>query len=110
MVIKGTFDDKDISDDSKLGCLNEAGVLTENDCATFTRADGFPNTLATSAGVCTFHNTRMPQNKESYYGSDTHALSCGDADLGKGHLSAVWESFYTVVSIPPSMLRIVAIS
>lgn len=107
VVINGTFDASVISEDTKLGCLGESGILTKNDCAIFTLANGFPNSLSTSAGDCTFQDTRMPQNKESYYGADTHAWFCGDLNdawpKGGPISSSPWvpiESFYTVVSTP----------
>ncbi|KAK3312978.1 hypothetical protein B0H66DRAFT_595459 [Apodospora peruviana] len=81
-AVAGSFFDSDdaLIDSQKVGCLNAAGVLTLDDCAVFSRSDSYPNTLSTSAGDCTFHNTRMPLNTDSFYGQTSHAWYCGELD------------------------------
>jgi hypothetical protein len=85
----------------RMGCLNEHGMLTMSDseCAVFTRLDGGFGTsvkLSTSSGNCTFLNPSMPTNKDSYYGSDSHAWSCWD--VPSPEYDSVWEHYYTIVS------------
>jgi hypothetical protein len=82
-----------VTKDQKVGCLNVHGMLTANDCAVFTRDDNFPNMLSTRKGNCTFRDPNMPTNRDSYYGRDTHAWSCGTAADERSS-----EVYYTVVS------------
>lgn len=65
-----------------------------NKCAIFTRLDSDPHTLSTRKGNCSFQNTNMPTNRDSYYGGDSHAWFCGEDKEGKG--GGEW--WYTVVS------------
>ncbi|KAK4160280.1 hypothetical protein QBC43DRAFT_359839 [Cladorrhinum sp. PSN259] len=85
----------------RIGCLNEQGLLTQKDCAVFTRKDVSPHTLSSPRGDCSFRNANMPSNKDSWYGTNTHAWSCGrfgkggDGD-GNGNWDGVEEFYYTV--------------
>jgi hypothetical protein len=79
----------------RIGCLDRHGMLTLKDCAVFTRLDDYRDTLYTVAGNCSFRNPDMPTNRDSYYGRDTHAWSCGG---GKGAEDGGVEHYYTIVS------------
>ncbi|KAK5662634.1 hypothetical protein OQA88_8548 [Cercophora sp. LCS_1] len=76
-----------------IGCLNEHGMFTRSDCAVFTRADAWPNTLSTSAGVCTFQNHDMPENLASWYGKGSYAFSCEGGEALRAELK---DPYYTV--------------
>jgi len=70
------------SPDQRIGCLNAAGQLTLFDCAIFSKIDTtYPRTvtglLSSPAGDCSFTNKAMPTNKDSVYGKNSHAWSCG---------------------------------
>ncbi|KAK3995155.1 hypothetical protein QBC44DRAFT_284321 [Cladorrhinum sp. PSN332] len=82
------------SPEDRIGCLNEQGLLTLDDCAVFTRKDISPHTLSSSRGDCSFRNTNMPNNKDSWYGGNTHAWSCGRGLNIGGNGSE--EFYYTV--------------
>ncbi|GAB1318210.1 Ecp2 effector protein domain-containing protein [Madurella fahalii] len=79
--------------DDRIGCLNKHGMLTLSDCATFTRSDQIPQ-LSTSEGGCSFQNPDMPTNKDSIYGRNTHAWSCGDYPAPDG--TPVAETYYSL--------------
>lgn len=83
-----------VTREQKVGCLNAHGMLTADDCAVFTREDDFPNMLSTKKGKCTFRDPNMPTNRDSIYGRDTHAWSCGTAADERSS-----EVYYTVVSL-----------
>lgn len=79
--------------EGRIGCLNELGLLTLEDCAVFTVKDDFPKRLSSSRGSeCTFFDRNMPNNKDSYYGRDTYAWSCRGSDLSDRYD----ERYYTV--------------
>ncbi|KAK4187675.1 hypothetical protein QBC35DRAFT_229987 [Podospora australis] len=76
----------------KIGCLNEFGLLTFDDCAVFTRKEKNPAFLASPlGGACSFRNQNMPTNKDSYYGKDSHAWSCRESPADN-----LEEVYYTV--------------
>ncbi|KAK4120720.1 hypothetical protein N657DRAFT_579272 [Parathielavia appendiculata] len=76
----------------RIGCLNRHGMLTLRDCAVFTLFDDSPRSFYSAEGNCSFRNPNTPTNRDSYYGSDTHAWSCGGKDVDK----SVNENYYTV--------------
>ncbi|KAK4035444.1 hypothetical protein C8A01DRAFT_17861 [Parachaetomium inaequale] len=82
--------------DSRIGCINAAGMLTLDDCAVFTRFDASPNTLYTKAGNCTFQNPNMPMNTDSIYGQNTPAWWCGE----RGDWPMYEEWYYTLNGQP----------
>jgi len=77
-----------------IGCLNNAGLLTLNDCAIFSRQSDGPGVLSTNLGNCSFQDQSMPENKESHYGRGTYAWRCTREELKE----AVGEVYYTAVS------------
>lgn len=87
----------------RIGCLDAHGMLTstEEDCAVFTRLSDLPYTLSTPAGNCSFRDENMPLNRDSVYGRNTHAWSCG---RGAGGEDKGVEYYYTIVSDPPLVL------
>lgn len=77
---------------STVGCLNAAGKVTLDDCATFT-ADA--SHIATTDGTCSFHNASEPANTDDVYGAYVYALACWE------HATVATDVlFYTVVSLP----------
>lgn len=72
-----------------VGCLNAAGKVVLNDCASFT---GAAYSASTTEGDCSFKNPVAPVNSDAVYGSTVHALTCSDATTSAS------VSFYTVVS------------
>jgi len=80
------------SPQDSIGCLNSHGVLTQDDCAVFTRQDEYPHTLVTPSGSCTWANTKMPTNVDSVYGKKSHAWSC----TAENDPSKTSERYYTV--------------
>lgn len=90
----------------RIGCFNEHGLLTLNDCAVFTHVHDqqtVADWLTTSVGNCSFKNPNMPKNTDSYYGSDTVAWSCVDSsvvDFVPGGGLNTGEHYYTIVSKP----------
>ncbi|KAK4225841.1 hypothetical protein QBC38DRAFT_420439 [Podospora fimiseda] len=79
------------SPENRIGCINEQGLLTIDDCAVFSRLDAPPHTLSSARGDCSFRNTRMPNNKDSWYGKNSYAWSCG-----RELTDETGESYYTV--------------
>lgn len=87
----------DSPQDGRIGCLNELGLLTLDDCAVFTVKGDYSKRLSTSPGSeCSFLDRNMPNNKESYYGRDTHAWSCRDSSLS----DRLEENYYTINGFP----------
>ncbi len=82
----------------RIGCLNAHGQATPYafDCAVFTRLDEQPHTLSSPLGACSFMNESMPLNKDSVYGSRTHAWSCGGRGLDPANGV---EYYYSMVSV-----------
>ncbi|KAK3317544.1 hypothetical protein B0T19DRAFT_479606 [Cercophora scortea] len=76
----------------RIGCLDDQGILTLDNCAEFSLAETSPRTFSTVSGNCTFQNKNMPANSDSAYGKDTHAWSC----LAENQLVAPYENYYTV--------------
>lgn len=75
-----------------VGCINEAGKVTLNDCAVYTIQDYH---IYTEAGICSFKNTSQPTNADDYYGDNVHAFHCWDHSTVSSDTQ-----FYTIVSIP----------
>lgn len=89
VVVGGTFDTANPSN-STVGCLNAAGKVTLDDCATFTAAD---RRTSTTEGICSFKNSSQPANTDAVYGSNVYAFTCW------GHSALTTDvQFYTVVS------------
>lgn len=59
--------------EDKIGCINDAGQLTVDDCAVFTTLRTAPQS---SAGLCDFSDTSQPENVNSKYGRGTYGFSC----------------------------------
>lgn len=72
-----------------IGCLNAAGKVVLDDCASFT-ADG--RGASTDDGLCSFYNEDAPVNADAIYGGTVHALACSNAT------AAMSVQFYTIVS------------
>jgi hypothetical protein len=94
IIVLNSTNFQGVTKDQRVGCLNAHGMLTANDCAVFTRDNDYPNMLSTRKGNCTFLDPNMPANRDSYYGRDTHAWSCGTVADARG-----WETYYTMVSL-----------
>ncbi|KAK0724973.1 hypothetical protein B0H67DRAFT_450297, partial [Lasiosphaeris hirsuta] len=77
----------------RIGCLNKSGIVTVDDCAVFTRQDKMPHPLTTSAGSCSFRDSRMPANSESAYGKKSYAFSCREDNPPPSDSD---EGYYTV--------------
>ncbi|KAK3385890.1 hypothetical protein B0H63DRAFT_188924 [Podospora didyma] len=76
----------------RIGCLDEHGVVTVRDCATFTTMDKYPHTISSRVGACTFRDTNAPTNSDSVYGKDSHAWTCQPYNEPSG----TQEIYYTV--------------
>lgn len=90
------------SPSDRIGCLNEQGLLTQDDCAVFSIKDTTHHTLSSRRGDCSFRNTNMPNNKDSWYGKTSYAWSCGGRvglwPGGEDSNDGAGEFYYTVVS------------
>ena len=78
------------SPDSTVGCLDTDGRLISTTspsykCGEFERMEGFPYTLSTGQGNCTFEDDKQEKNTDSYYGKTDSAWSCGErvADIDR---------------------------
>lgn len=89
VVVGGTFDTANPSN-STVGCINAAGKVTQDDCATFT-VDEYH--ISTAQGICSFHNASEPANTDSLYGAYVYAFTCWDHETVSTDVQ-----FYTVVS------------
>lgn len=89
VVVGGTWATADPAN-STVGCINAAGKVTMDDCATFTVADYH---ITTAEGVCSFHNSSQPANTDDVYGDYVYALTCWDHAMTSTDVQ-----FYTVVS------------
>lgn len=74
----------------RIGCLDKTGALTVNNCAVFTKVKGYPDTLATEAGNCTFSNRAMPENSDNVYGRESFAYSCSAENLGEQSITSTY--------------------
>ena len=88
----------------RIGCLNEQGLLTQDDCAVFYIRNTTYHTLSSRRGDCSFQNANMPVNKDSVYGKTSHAWSCGGrvgtrpSAGGSDYDGPALENYYTIVS------------
>lgn len=80
--------------DMSIGCIDAAGRLVMDGCATFEFRDTYPNGIFTSDGNCSFTDSSQPANTDSRYGANSYAWSCWS------HEAAVTDQLYTVVSSP----------
>ena len=68
-----------ITDPKPFACLDINGGVTldmEN-CALYNRRGSYPYILSTPAGICTFQDSKQPENTEASYGKGSYALNCG---------------------------------
>lgn len=79
--------------DMSIGCIDAAGRLVMDGCATFEFRDAYPNGIFTDAGNCSFTDSSQPANTDSRYGANSYAWSCWS------HEAAVTDQIYTVVSL-----------
>lgn len=78
--------------DMSIGCIDAAGRLVMDGCATFEFRDAYPNGIFTDAGNCSFTDSSQPANTDSRYGANSYAWSCWS------HEAVVTDQIYTVVS------------
>lgn len=81
--------------DMSIGCIDAAGRLVMNSCATFEFRDAYPNGIFTNDGNCSFTDSSQPANTDSRYGAGSYAWSCWT------HEAVVTDQVYTVVSPHP---------
>lgn len=80
--------------DMSIGCIDAAGRLVMDGCATFQFRDAYPNGIFTNDGNCSFTDSSQPANTDNRYGASSYAWSCWS------HEAVVTDQLYTVVSSP----------
>lgn len=76
--------------DMSIGCIDAAGRLVMDGCATFHFRDAYPNGIFTNDGNCSFTDSSQPANTDNHYGASSYAWSCWT------HEAVVTDQLYTV--------------
>ncbi|KAF2640821.1 hypothetical protein P280DRAFT_367209, partial [Massarina eburnea CBS 473.64] len=103
IFVLNSSDVRTATPDSKVGCIDADGKFINpesNDvCGVFTLLKGYPYTLSSPNGNCTWNDKTQEANTESTYGSGDHGWHCFSPYEGK-----VGESLYTIKGFPYTFL------
>jgi hypothetical protein len=80
--------------ENQVGCLNDDGRFTADECGVFTApTNSYTNWWVSSRhGNCTFEDSSKETNTDSIYGKSDHAFTCKPIEV------SIYEGVYSIVS------------